>query len=210
MSTPTAAETMPESGIEDAPVDGRTARRDRNRDAVLDAVIELFTEGHVGLAAADVAERSGVSLRSVYRYFDDLEALARAAIARQMERFAPMAELDDVGEGTVEERIERTVAGRTALYEAIGPTRRAATQRAPANAMISEQLDRTRQLLQAQVEAMFAPELAALPAAERADLGAAIDVILGFEAFDHLRRARGLSPAATAKVVRGALTRLLA
>ena len=71
-STPASAATA------EPAVDGRTARRDRNRDAVLDAVIELFTEGHVGLVAADVAERSGVSLRSVYRYFDDLEALARA------------------------------------------------------------------------------------------------------------------------------------
>lgn len=202
MSTPTTAEA--------APVDGRTARRDRNRDAVLDAVIELFTEGHVGLAAADVAERSGVSLRSVYRYFDDLEALARAAIARQMERFAPLAELADPGIGALSDRIDRTVTGRMALYEAIGPTRRAAQQRASANPIIREQIDRTRLLLQEQVEAMFAPELTALPAGERADLGAAIDVLLGFEAFEHLRRARGLSPAATARVVRGALTRLFA
>ena len=177
---------------------------------MLDAVIELFTEGHVGLAAADVAERSGVSLRSVYRYFDDLEALARAAIARQMERFAPMAELDGLGEGTLDDRITRTVVGRMALYEAIGPTRRAATQRAHANAMISEQLDRTRVLLQAQVEAMFAPELAALPAGERRELGAAIDLLLAFEAFDHLRRARSMSPSDTGTVVRTALTRLLA
>ena len=38
-----SAEAVPATG----PVDGRTARRDRNRDAVLDAVIELFTEGEV-------------------------------------------------------------------------------------------------------------------------------------------------------------------
>jgi AcrR family transcriptional regulator len=200
VSTPAATATT---------VDGRTARRDRNRDAVLDAVIELFTEGQVGLAAADVAERSGVSLRSVYRYFDDLEALARAAIARQMERFAPLAELGDLGEGPLDERIDRTVEGRMRLYEAIGPTRRAALQRAPANPIIADQLERTRRLLQEQVDAMFAPELAALPATERGEVEAAIDVLLGFEAFDHLRRARGLSAAETCKVVRRAVTRLL-
>lgn len=208
MSTPTATRTA--TSTAGSSVDGRTARRDRNRDAVLDAVIELFTEGQVGLAAADVAERSGVSLRSVYRYFDDLEALARAAIARQMERFAPLAELDDPGVGPLEARIDRTVTGRMRLYEAIGPTRRAALQRAPANPIISEQLDHTRELLQAQVEAMFAPELGALPTGERRERAAAVDLLLGFEAFDHLRRLRGLSQAETRRVVSSALTRLLA
>lgn len=208
MTTPTA--TSAATAGAGPPVDGRTARRDRNRDAVLDAVIELFTEGQVGLAAADVAARSGVSLRSVYRYFDDLDALARAAIARQMERFAPLAELCDPGIGSLKDRIDRTVSGRMRLYEAIGPTRRAALQRAPANPIIADQLERTRALLLAQVEAMFAPELGALPAAERRDLAAAIDVLLGFEAFEQLRRARGLSQAETRRVVDSALTRLLA
>ncbi len=193
----------------DGAIDGRTARRDRNRDAVLDAVIELFTEGHVGLVAADVAERSGVSLRSVYRYFDDLEALARAAIARQMERFAPLAELPGLGEGSLDERIERIVDNRLRLYEAIGPTRRAAIQRAPANPILAEQLERTRVLLEEQVEAMFAPELTALSAAERSAVTPGVDLLLGFESFDQLRRIRGLSPAETRRVLHTALGRLL-
>lgn len=191
-------------------VDGRTARRDRNRDAVLDAVIELFTEGHVGLVAADVAERSGVSLRSVYRYFDDLEALARAAIARQMERFGPVAELDGLGEGPLDDRITRIVAGRLRLYEAIGATRRAAIQRAPANPILADQLERTRVALAEQAEAMFAPELAALPAATRRDVAPALDLLLGFESIDQLRRAQGLDEAQTRRVLTTALTRLLA
>ena len=156
--------------------------------------------------AADVAERSGVSLRSVYRYFDDLEALARAAIARQMERFAPLAELPGLGEGSLDERIEDN---RLRLYEAIGPTRRAAIQRAPANPILAEQLERTRVLLEEQVEAMFAPELTALSAAERSAVTPGVDLLLGFESFDQLRRIRGLSPAETRRVLHTALGRLL-
>ena len=57
--------------------DGRTARRDRNRDAVLDAVLDLFGEDSLAPAPAEVAERSGVSLRSVYRYYEDRDALYR-------------------------------------------------------------------------------------------------------------------------------------
>ena len=203
-STPASAATA------EPAVDGRTARRDRNRDAVLDAVIELFTEGHVGLVAADVAERSGVSLRSVYRYFDDLEALARAAIARQMERFGPVAEIDHLGEGPLDDRIERIVDSRLRLFEAIGATRRAAIQRAPSNPLLAEQLERTRVALAEQTEAMFAPELAALAAADRRDVAPALDLLLGFESIDQLRRAQGLDEAQTRRVLTTALTRLLA
>ncbi len=203
-STPASAATA------EPAVDGRTARRDRNRDAVLDAVIELFTEGHVGLVAADVAERSGVSLRSVYRYFDDLEALARAAIARQMERFGPVAEIDHLGEGPLDDRIERIVDSRLRLFEAIGATRRAAIQRAPSNPLLAEQLERTRVALAEQTEAMFAPELAALAAADRRDVAPALDLLLGFESIDQLRRAQGLDETQTRGVLRTALTRLLA
>jgi len=212
MSTPstTRASSPGTATTDGAAVDGRTARRDRNRDAVLDAVIELFTEGHVGLVAADVAERSGVSLRSVYRYFDDLEALARAAIARQMERFGPIAELDGLGEGPLQDRIERIVDGRLRLYETIGATRRAAIQRAPSNPILAEQLERTRVALAEQAEAMFAPELSTRPPAERRDLAPAIDLLLGFESIDQLRRAQGLTEAQTRRVLHTALARLLA
>ncbi len=43
--------------------DGRTARRDRNSDAVLDAVHELFVEGQLVPTVEEVAARSGVSTR---------------------------------------------------------------------------------------------------------------------------------------------------
>lgn len=209
-TAPAPSPPSPDVDPGDGAIDGRTARRDRNRDAVLDAVIELFTEGHVGLVAADVAERSGVSLRSVYRYFDDLEALARAAIARQMERFAPLAEITGLGEGPRAERIERIVVGRLRLYEAIGPTRRAAMRREATTPILSDQLERTRALLTEQVEAMFAPELTALPSGDRHDLAAALDLLLGFEAFDQLRRVGGRSAPDTRRIVSNAITRLLA
>lgn len=212
MSTPSTRSpaTATDAGaVETTSVDGRTARRDRNRDAVLDAVIDLFTEGQVELVAADVAERSGVSLRSVYRYFDDLEALARAAIARQTERFAPLAALADDRSGTLDERIDRIVDVRLRLYEAVGATRRAAIQRAASNPILADQLERTRVLLDRQVEALFAPELDALDPKVRATVAPALDLLLTFESYDQLRRTRRLSGAETRRVLRATLARLL-
>jgi len=190
-------------------VDGRTARRDRNRDAVLDAVIELFAEGVLDPPAPAVADRSGVSLRSVHRYFEDRESLVRAAIARNLERIAPLFEVPGLGEGPFVERVERFVVVRLRLYDATAPMARAALLRAASNPIIAERLEATRTGLREQLEAMFAPELDALPPAERRAMAAAADVLCGFEAMEHLRVQRGFSAAKARDVVLRALAALL-
>lgn len=189
--------------------DGRTARRDRNRDAVLDAVIDLFAAGVLDPPAPEVAARSGVSLRSVHRYFEDREALVRAAIARNLERTAPLFEIPGLGEGPFAERVDRFVAARLRLYDAIAPMARAALRRAPSNPIVAERLEATRTDLQAQLEAMFAPELGRFPVAERRAMAAAADVLCGFEALEHLRVHRRFSAARAREVLRRALTALL-
>ncbi len=93
----------------DTEIDGRTARRDRNRVAVLDAVLELFTEGNLTPSPDDVARRSGVSLRSVYRYVADADDLIRAAIVRHQEKVAPLFVIADLGEGSFEHRLDAFV-----------------------------------------------------------------------------------------------------
>ena len=70
--------------------DGRNQRRDRNRDAVVTALLELYREGQLGPSAEEIAARAGISVRSLFRYFDDVDALVRAAIARQQEHLAPL------------------------------------------------------------------------------------------------------------------------
>jgi AcrR family transcriptional regulator len=194
---------------DDATVDGRTARRDRNRDLVLDAVIELFTEDQLAPNAADVAARSGVSLRSVYRYYEDLDALVRAAIARHAERVAPLQDVPDLGEGPFDERVTRFVAWRVRLYEAAAPTARAAILRAPMNPILNEQMENVRSAQRRQTEAMFAPELAAMTTAERRAALSAVDTLLQFESAEHLRIRLGCSPAQTSDILRRSLTALL-
>mgnify|MGYP001052461147 CR=1 FL=1 len=184
--------------------DGRTARRDRNREAVLDAVLDLFADGAITPVPADVAERSGVSLRSVYRYYDDMDALVRAAIARNLTRMGPYFDLEAPGEGPLADRIERTVTARLRLHDGIAPMARAAIARAPQNPIIAERLEETRLLLRRQVEEMFAPELGARDADVAREVVAAGDVLLELDAIDHLRRHRRMTvPEAHRVLVRG-------
>ena len=72
--------------------DGRRQRRERNRDAVVDALLAIVADGDLAPSADAVAARAGLSTRSLFRYFDDVDDLCRAAIARQHERVAALLE----------------------------------------------------------------------------------------------------------------------
>jgi AcrR family transcriptional regulator len=189
--------------------DGRAARRDRNRAAVIDAVVEAFTEGTLEPDPDDVAARCGLSPRSVYRYFDDRESLLRAAIDQTFERVRPLTAIERIGEGPLEERISRFVAARLRLYEAVAPTARAARRRAATSDIVRAQVERTRRGLREQVEHHFARELRALPARPRRAVTAAVDGLCQFEGLDHYRVHLGYASSETRVLLADALTRLL-
>ena len=131
--------TVPERAV-----DGRSAIRDRNRDAVLDAVLDLFSEDNLSPGPEEVARRAGLSVRSVHRYFDDHEPLSRAAIDRQLERLAPLLVIPGIGEGDRRGRITRFVDCRLRLQEAAGPVLRATRIRATFDPVVHDQFEGDR------------------------------------------------------------------
>lgn len=187
-------------------IDGRRARRDRNRVAVLDAVIELFSEENLDPGAHEVADRSGVSLRSVYRYFEDLDELIASAIDRQIERLRPLYEIHGMGEGPFDERVERFSTRRVELFEDARLVFRASSIRAVHDPQVRAQLATSRSQLAEQTLEMFGPELDALRAAtdhRRARQAAlTLDVLGQFETLERLRGDVGLSAAETTRFLR--------
>jgi TetR/AcrR family transcriptional regulator, regulator of autoinduction and epiphytic fitness len=193
----------------DAPVDGRLARRDRNRAAVLDAIIDLFTEGDLDPSPELVARRAGISPRSVYRYFDDREALLREAIAHHLARVLPLAQIHDIGEGPLDRRVPAFVSHRLRLYETVAATARATRRRAATDEIVREQLEWTRRGLREQIERQFAPELDAMPTRSRRARVAALDAICELETLDHYRVHRGFSTSETETLLVEAIHALL-
>ena len=146
-----------------SPTDGRVARRERNIDAVLDVVLEMFAEESLFPTMEQVAKRSGLSLRSLYRYFADPGELLEATIRRNRERTAPLAHLHAIGQGPLNARIDDFVAMRLRLYESVGPVYRATLAHAHRLPRISDQLATARDEMRQQFRHQFAPELEAHP-----------------------------------------------
>jgi len=117
----------------DAPTDGRTARARRTRDAVVEACLSLIDEGHLRPTAKQVSERAGVSLRSVFQHFEDLESLFATAADRQVERLLALVAKIPSG-APFEERLAAIVEARTRLLERITPVRRSALLHEPFSA----------------------------------------------------------------------------
>ncbi len=195
-----------EGALRDQERDGRHARRDRNRLAVLEAAIDLFFEGDPQPRPEQIAERAGVSLRSLYRYYADIPELYRAAMDHNFERAAPVILIPQIGEGPLEDRIARCVTTRLKLYEVLGPSMPMARIASQHNEMVRVRFDSGRDLLRSQVEKHFQPELDALPAAKRSSVLAAADVICQLETLYYLRAERKLSSKAVAQVMTTALS----
>lgn len=190
-------------------VDGRTARRSRGMTQVLDAIIELFTEGNLDPSPEQVAALAGVSGRTVYRYFEDRNALVRAAIDRHFEGIAPLAQIPQLGEGTLEERIDRLVTARVRLFDAVGAAYRAASAKAPTDELIADRVAFTRAALREQVLLQFQTELDALEPVHGEARATAVELLLSLDSLDGLRRTRGLTVDATTSALTGALAALL-
>ncbi len=72
----------------------RPLRRDaeRNRQRILRAAAEIFTEQGLQATLDDVARRAGVGVGTVYRRFPDKEALAGALFAERLNALVTLAE----------------------------------------------------------------------------------------------------------------------
>lgn len=204
----TEAATTQQAG--ERPVDGRVARRQRNLDAVLDVVLEMFAEDMMFPSIEQASKRSGLSLRSLYRYFADPGELVEAAIKRSQAQAAEVTHLAHIGEGPFAERLDDFVTMRLRLYEANGSMFRATIHNSANHPRVRDEMHENRRLLRQQFELQFAPELAALPPRASTSALEAGNALTQIDSLDLLRRVRNLTVAETEAVVHDALTALLA
>ncbi len=148
---------------QDETVDGRTLRRSRNRNAVITALLQMIREGNLQPGAAQIAERAGVSHRSIFRYFDDLDDLVRTAVDQELNDALHIAGIDNIAQGTVVERAQSMVRSRLRLYREVDGTMQVVRMRSYSIPRIEREASAIWELFRIQVRDHFSVELSALP-----------------------------------------------
>lgn len=199
---------MEPAGRDDA--DGRHLRRQRNREAVVDALLTLYGEGNLDPSSAEIAQRAGSSPRSLFRYFDDVDDLCGEAIRRHEERIRRHVTVGAGADDPLSGRVAALVASRVALYEAAGPVGQVARMRAPFQPLIAAELAQGRTFLRNQVRRLFARELAAHESSRAELLLSALDVATSYESYWLMRQAQGHGRVRAGQVLESMMHALLA
>jgi TetR/AcrR family transcriptional regulator of autoinduction and epiphytic fitness len=165
--------------------DGRVSRSARTRAAVVDALLALINSGNLRPTAREVADEAGVSLRSVYVHFDDVESLFVAAAARYFEGLQGLHIPCDPTAG-LDERIATLVESRLRIYSAGHQVRRAAMLQEPFSPALARARDFGRRSGRAEIDTVFAPELGARAPDQGTRLRAALEVALSANTWETL------------------------
>jgi TetR/AcrR family transcriptional regulator of autoinduction and epiphytic fitness len=191
------------------PSDGRAARSHRTRRAIVDAMRSLHAEGDLRPTAPRVAERAGVSLRTVWQQFADMETLLVEACRRDLEILLSLVQRIDPDQ-PLAARISSFVSQRSRVLEKMSPTWRAARMHKPSSGELrrnkADMLARAR----AELETVFAIELNQLEGDERRHLTDALHAISIWAFWESLRTDLGLSPRQARELFGATFTALLA
>jgi AcrR family transcriptional regulator len=124
---------------------------------MVDALLDLLRGGTLRPSSAQIAERAGVTQRTLFNQFGDMDSLISAVAARQTERVLSL--LPSAGEGTLDERVARYCDGLAVLLDETMHVRWAVvtstTHMAPASAAVGT----ARQFMRSRLADAFAPEL---------------------------------------------------
>jgi TetR/AcrR family transcriptional regulator, regulator of autoinduction and epiphytic fitness len=188
--------------------DGRTARAERTRQALVEALLGLLDAGNPKPTAVEIAERAGVSERSLFQHFPDREALFEAVARQQYERVMPTLHPVDASL-PLAERIDRFTRQRARLYELIGGVRRAALLIEHESPAVAGWLATARRAKAAEAERVFRRELEATPPDEREPLRAALVAVCAWPAWESWRTHQRLGVSRARAAMAAALEALL-
>lgn len=168
--------------------DGRLLRSERTKQRIADALYELLGEGELEPSAQKVADRAGIGIRSVFRLFEDMDALYATVNARLERDLEPMLQASPGEDISLSKRTESLVAERVVLYEHFGPYLRATNRHRDRSKFLSAQYRQSVLLLRDRLLGWL-PEVRGASA----ELVEALDQTLSFEAWDRMRKDQRLS-----------------
>jgi TetR/AcrR family transcriptional regulator of autoinduction and epiphytic fitness len=188
--------------------DGRTVRAERTRRALVDALLALLDEGELRPTAERIAERAGVSERSLFQHFRDREQLYEAVARQQYERLMPTLKPVDASL-PLSDRLDAFVEQRARIYELSKGVRRAALLLEPDSGAVAGWLATARKTKAADAERVFRRELERAPEAERPALRAALVSATAWTAWESYRFHQGLGAGRAKAAMRASIAALV-
>jgi TetR/AcrR family transcriptional regulator of autoinduction and epiphytic fitness len=175
-------------------------------------MLGLLEQGQLRPTAAHIAERAGLSVRSVFQHFADMDDLFLAVADQQVSRVADLYAAGDYAGEDLETRLLRWAERRRRLHEGTAPVRRAALFQERFSPTLASRLNFARRLNRYDVVAAFSPEFGELdPDAPGADWRLeAIHAIGSFRHWDVLRNSSGLSEEAARDLLAATVRAILA
>jgi AcrR family transcriptional regulator len=205
----TALDSPGQLAIGTEPSDGRAARSYRSRRAIVDAMRALHAEGDLRPTAPRIAARAGVSVRTVWQQFADTDALLTEASRRDDEILRSLIEPVEPGQ-PLAARIEQFVSRRSRILERMTPSWRAARIHEPFSGHLRREKARTLAMAKAELEAVFAPEVAQLTGPQREQLLESLHAISIWSFWESLRADLGLLPGPARELLGATFSALLA
>lgn len=171
-----------------ASTDGRMQRSGRSRQRITDALYELVGEGDLAPSAQSVADRAGIGIRTVFRLFEDMDALYATISARLDYDFAPLLSAGPTEGQAADERLQALITARVSFYERFGPYLRATHRLRDRSEFLAAEFRKHVLTLRERL-LLWMPELRDAPV----ELVEALDQATSFEAWDRLRIDQRLS-----------------
>ena len=184
-------------------VDGRRARSERSRQAIIDASLALMEEGVLIPTAQQISDRAGVGIRSFFRHFEDMETLF-ATIDDQIRENTEALFLGGDRDGTLEERILHAVERRADGYEVETNMILCTAAQLWRYEVLRTNYARYQRGLRKDLDDWL-PELKKLSREQRE----AVDAIASFEMWHRLRYHQGLGKHTAIDVIVGLLNTLI-
>jgi AcrR family transcriptional regulator len=189
-------------------IDGRRQRSERTRQTIIEAYLALLRENPQVPTAAQIAERAGYSVRSIFERFPDLLSLRIAATDYVFAVGNAQAAPHDV-DGDRPTRLRSQVETRAHTCERWLPLWRALNANQGESSELKMRIRLARELIMKRLELMYQPELSTLSELDRKRTLIALEALTDFESWARMRDLYGLSFEQACALWIGAIDRLL-
>ena len=189
--------------------DGRSARREQNVLLALNAARALFEESRSLPTIEDVAARSGLSIRSMYRYFKDIGEVTESVVGLVADEARTASRLPNPAGVSTADRIDAFARARVTIYESVRGTYLANIARMIHSPETAQSGAAIRAEMLAQFTNQFEQELLLLNESERGYALECGHALTSMEFVDVLMRWRSMTADEAIEAIKYGLTKIL-